>query len=206
VIPRLLAALGAVLLVTTAVACGQGTASFDPTGPCVADARLAGAYPVLEAQLPRGLIERPPDVLDSGRNCSDDALGTFKSHGVTEVQFAGATWNQGQADGTVIAVLVAGPGQPALEERWVEEFYGSGVLNGRKTDNIETSRPTFEGAGEVFRIDTLNDLSLQTVAIWSDGGRNQVVIVATQVRPGAARADHDARVTVAVEVAAGGPF
>jgi hypothetical protein len=196
----------AAVVALAAAGCGSGGASVAPTGPCVVDGRAAGAYPDLEALLPRGLIERAPDSVDSGRSCTDEALGTFKSHGVTELRYAGATWNQGQSDATVVAVLSTPEGQPRLEERWVEEFYGTGALNGRKTDNIETSRPTFAGAGEVFRIDTLNDLSLQTVVIWTQEGVNHVVIVATQVQPGASRDAHNERVRIGVEVAAGGPF
>ena len=197
-----LAAVLSVAALVTLVGCGQPPVSFDPSGACVTDGRRAGAYPDLEAALPKGLTERSPDSVDSGRSCSDAALGTFKSHDVTELRFAGATWNQGQSDGTVVAVLTTPPGQPVLEERWVEEFYGTGALNGKHTDNIETSRPTFAGAGEVFRIETLNDLSLQTVLIWNAGGLNHVVIVATQVQPGASRDGHNERIRIAVEAAA----
>jgi hypothetical protein len=62
------------------------------------------------------------------------------------------------------------------------------------------------GAGEVYRLETLNDLSLQTVVIWPTAPYVHVVIVATQVAPGASREDHDQRVAIAVEVAAGVPI
>ena len=60
------------------------------------------------------------------------------------------------------------------------------------------------GAGQVFRIDALNDLSLQTVVVWQGGAQFHVVIVATTVDPSASRAVHDERVAIAVDVAAGG--
>jgi hypothetical protein len=62
-----------------------------------------------------------------------------------------------------------------------------------------------EGAGDVFRLETINDLSLQTVVIWEDQGLIHVVIVATTVGPDASRSAHDERVAIAVAVAGAGP-
>ena len=171
------------------------------------DLRAPGTYPELEAQLPSSLGEdgRAPDSVDSGRSCSDQALGTLRQHGVTELRFAGATWEVGNSDGTVIVSLALPEGAPVLQEAWVEEFYEAGAQSAKKTDNIETSRPTVAGAGEVFRIDTLNDLSLQSVVTWQVDGATHVVIVATEVTPAASRAAHDERVATAVAAAAAGP-
>jgi hypothetical protein len=195
----------ALLAVVALTGCSpQQQAAATPLGPCGDDARATGGYPELEAQLPTTLGEdgRAPDTVDSGRSCSDQALGTLKQHGVTELHFAGATWKEGSSDGTVIAVLATPAGTPPLEEPWVEEFYEAGAERGKKTDNIETSSPTLDGAGEVFRVDTLNDLSLQTVVTWQTGDRTNVVIVATEVTMTADRAEHDRRVALAVEAAA----
>ncbi|HEX5451709.1 MAG TPA: hypothetical protein VFW86_04905, partial [Candidatus Limnocylindrales bacterium] len=68
--------------------------------------------------------------------------------------------------------------------------------------NIETSHPTYPGAGTVYRLDTLNDLSFQTVVAWQDVDLVRVVIVATEVDPSASRTVHDARVAEAVGAAA----
>jgi hypothetical protein len=195
-------------LLVLAGCASPGQAAATPFGPCGEDARAAGAYPHLEAQLPTTLGEggRAPDSVDSGRSCSDQALGTFRQHGVTELRFAGATWNEGNGNGTAIAVFAAPDGAPTLQKAWVEEFYEAGAQAGKKTDNIETSRPVMAGAGEVFRIDTLNDLSLQSVVTWQVDGATHVVIVATEVTPSADRAAHDVRVATAVAAAAtGGP-
>ena len=175
-----------------------------PLGPCGDDARAPGGFPELEVLLPAALPAggRAPDGVDSGRSCSEAALGTLKSHGVTELRFAGATWREGDSDGTVIAVLATPGGVPLLDEAWVEEFYEAGAAAGKKTDNIETSQPTMDGAGAVFRIDTLNDLSFQTVVTWQTAGLTHVVIVATDVSPTADRAAHDRRVGTAVATAA----
>jgi hypothetical protein len=180
--------------------CGAAGPSFSATGPCVADGRVPGAYPQLEAQVPHSISGRPATTVDSGRNCTTAALGSFTSHGVQEVDFAGATWNEGGGNGVSIAVLTS-PGA-VMPIAWAEEFYTIGAANAKNTGNLETTRPTYPGAGTVFRLDTLNDLSFQTVVVWADGDLARVVIVATQVGPTASKAVHDARVTEAVGAAA----
>jgi hypothetical protein len=210
---RVLARAGllALALTTVTAACGQGQASFDPNGPCDTDGRTPGAYPDLEAKLPPALggvgpadgvggatADLAPTTIDSGRNCSQQALSTLAEHGVSELRFAGATWDAGGGDGTVSAYFTTPPGQPALEAGWMEEFYATGARASTKTENIEIMRPTMGPAGEVFRLDTINDLSLQSVVVWpaSDGVR--VVIVATRVDPNASKPAHDAAVELAV--------
>jgi hypothetical protein len=179
--------------------CGLAGPSFSTSGPCVADGRAAGAYPELEAAVPKTISGRPATTVDSGRNCSDDALGTFTSRGVHEVHFAGATWDEGGGNGVTIAVLAL-PDKPMPVE-WAEEFYQAGAIAGKHTDNIDSTRPTYPGVGTVYRLDALNDLSLQTVVIWADGRLARVVIVATQVDPSASKAVHEARVAEAVGAA-----
>jgi len=187
-------------------ACGSAGASFVATGPCGADGRAAGAYPELEAMLPRTLIDRAPSTVDSGRNCSQGALATYASHSVGELRFAGATWDQGGGNATVIAVFETPDGQPPLEAAWVQEFYLEGARASTKTENIQKSEPTMGKAGQVFRIDTLNDLSFQSVVIWPDDGVVRVVLASTHVEPGGpSRAEHDQRVAIAVDAAAAGP-
>jgi hypothetical protein len=48
----------------------------------------------------------------------------------------------------------------------------------------------------------LNDLSLQTVVVWPDGDVVRVALVATNVQPGADRADHEAVVQLVVSQSA----
>ena len=174
--------------------------SFSTDGPCVVDGRAPGAYPALEAQIPRTIAGRAATSVDSGRNCSDKALGWFASnHEVHELHFAGATWDEGNGSGVSIAVLAL-PDRP-LPVTWAEEFYQAGANAGKHTGNIEVSRPTYPGAGTVYRLDTLNDLSFQTVIVWPDGLLARVVIVATQVGPTASKTVHDGRVAEAVGAA-----
>jgi len=200
--PRLPAAVVAAVVAAVAplllAACAFGP-SFSTSGPCLADGRAPGAYHDLEARIPRTIANRPATSVDSGRNCSDAALGTFVDHGVHEVRFAGATWDEGGGNGVSVAVLSL-PDR-ALPVAWAEEFYQSGAEGGKHTGNIETSRPTYPEAGSTFRLDTLNDLSFQTVVVWADGPIARVVIVATQVGPTASRSVHDARVAEAVGAA-----
>jgi hypothetical protein len=169
------------------------------------DVKAAGTYPELEALLPHALAGKAPDLVDSGENCSAGALGTYASHGVSQVRFAGATWQGSNGDGAVIAVMARPAGQPSLSVAWVEEFYTAGAQNATHTENITTTRPAMPGAGIVFRLETLNNLSLQTVVVWPDGADVWVVIVATTVDPNASRALHDQRVEAAVAAAAAMP-
>ncbi len=195
----------AFLLSIVATACG-GPPGPTPIGAtCQTDSRAPGTFPELEAVLPRGMIERSPDAVDSGANCTEASLTTYRSHGIRELRFAGATWDYGNGDATVAAVVRAGASGVPLQLPWVEEFYTTGAVNGRHTGEVKTTRPTMPGAGQVFRLETVNDLSLQTVVVWPAGQLVRVVIVATTIRPDASRAGHDERVAIAVEVAAGVP-
>lgn len=189
----------AVMLILALAGCSQALEG-GPLGPCGDDARSAGGFPELEVLLPRtlGPEGEPPDRVDSRRSCSEAALGTLTAHGVTELRAAGATWEESASEATVIAVLATPDWVPPLEAAWVEEWYEQGARTGRKTDNVQTSRPLIGAAGEVFRLDTLNDLSLQTIVTWQVDGLTHVVIVASDVAPGKDRAAHDRRVEVAV--------
>lgn len=199
-------ALAALALVLVAGACGGSAGASVPIGACAADVRAAGAFPELEQLLPRGMTEAAPTTVDSGANCTPASLGTYAARGLREIRFAGATWDHGDGEATVVAILTTPPGaQPALDVTWVEEFYTAGAVAGRTIDDVKTSRPVMRGAGQVFRLEAINNLSLQTVVIWPAGSYVRVVIVATNVAPNASRADHDRRVETAVEVAAGAP-
>lgn len=198
---RLAAAVAFAIVVALGLpGCGPQPLAANPLGPCGDDARATGGFPELEAALPQTLGSGgpAPDRVDSGRSCSEAALSTLKAHGVTELRFAGATWEESASEATVIAVLATPSWVPSLEAAWVEEWYEQGARRGKKTDNIETSRPTMGGAGEVFRVDTLNDLSFQTVVTWQDGAQTNVVIVASDVAPLKERSAHDANVAAAV--------
>jgi hypothetical protein len=188
---RRLLAIGLVIVVA---GCSSAAASFDPASACTADGRFVGAYPQLEALVPRSLDGRAPNRLDSGRSCSDAALATLKSRGVRELRFAGGLWEQGKNSGTT---LVAFDSPTPLEARWVAEFYEAGARAGKNTDAIETGPLTVAGASG-YRLDTLNDDSYQTVVVWPRAGHVVAALVASGVREVGSRAAHEARVADAL--------
>src|SRR5262245_44647207 len=75
------AALATLALVLTLGACSAPAASFDPTGPCSGDGATPGAYPELEALIPKTYHDAAPELLDSGRNCTPENLGSLASAG-----------------------------------------------------------------------------------------------------------------------------
>jgi hypothetical protein len=190
-----------VALVAIVVAGCTRSGAFNPRGPCNDDGREPGAYPELEALLPDRLDDDQPTTLDSGRSCSDEGLGTLAGHDVDELRFAGATWDFGAGRAVTMAVLSL-PDR-TLPVAWAEEFYESGARNGRRTEHVEVSRPDIPPIGVAFRVDTLNDLSFQTVIVWPDGDRARVVLVATAVNLTAERAHHETFVERALAAAIG---
>lgn len=196
--------LVAVLLAVLVTACsGSPAASFDPNAPCGVDGRVAGAYPDLEARLPTSFEGAGPATVDSGRHCSEAALGSLIAHKVSNVQFAGAVWDLGGGAGISSAIFrLPGADLPA---DWISEFYDIGARTAKRTENIEASSPIIPGPGQIFRLDTLNDLSFQTVLVWQDGSVVRVVLIGTPVSPSATRTAHDDLVdrAAAATVAAG---
>jgi hypothetical protein len=182
---RLLLAVAGLLAAT---AC-QPSLSFQPDGACIADGRAPATYPELEGQLPTELGGNVPTSRDSGRSCSDQRLGTLRSHGVTDLRYAGATWAPEGGSSTVIALFTTAGNEPHLDPTWIE--------------NIQITHPVLEGAGTVYRLDTLNELSFQSVVVWPGTNVVHAVLVATELRPGGlTRADHDDAVRAAVLAAA----
>ncbi len=191
-LPRVRIALLAAALVVAG--CGAGRASFDPTGPCIADGQRAGAYPALEALVPVSLAGRRPDRLDSGRSCTEKALGTLRSHGVSELRFAGGLWELGRNSGTTLVVFDS---PTPLDAEWLAEFYEAGARAGRKTEGIE-SKPVDVAGTRGFRLDTLNDDSYQTVVVWQRADRIAAVLVGSSVREVTTRDAHEQAVIAAL--------
>jgi hypothetical protein len=179
---RGLARRGAGLLRTCLVlailvtACGEASiyTSFDPAAPCSTDGRLPGAYPALEARLPKTFLGRAPDTVDSGRNCTAAELGTLAGHGIDEVRFAGASWFLSGNAGVTLAVF-AGDG---LTAEWLGEWYEATARAARNTRQIDPTRPTIGGA-PAYRLDTLNGESHQTIIDWTPVGGDAVYVVVT---------------------------
>ncbi len=189
-----------VVLVVAAVAlvvagCG---AKFDPTGPCTSDGNVPGAYPALEAMVPKVFRGGPPRQLDSGRTCSTDGLATLKSHGIDELRFAGATWDTGTDSGLSLATF-ASEGPTALRPEWVSEFYETGARNGKNVETVD-SKAYDVGAGiSGTKIDVLNGESYQSVVVWERNGRIEVALIADFIREIQTREAHEKVVREAVD-------
>jgi hypothetical protein len=182
------------------IAAGCAGRTFDPSGPCTSDGRAPGAYPSLEALVPRELSGEAPTRVDSGRNCTPSALGTLVAHGVTEMRYAGSKWDNGDSSGVTIAVFEA----PDLEADWVHEFFRVGAENARNTEDIEASKITL-GDVPAYRVDALNGEAYQTVIDWQDGDRVRVVLVSNFIREIQTLARHEQVVADALAAAGAKP-
>lgn len=150
-------------------------ATFDAAAACTADQRVAGAYPDLEARIPRSLFGAGPTQLDSGRNCTSTNLGTLAGHGISEVHFAGGRWDRSGTSGVTLAVFSA----PTLSAEWMGEWYEASARASSKTAGLRPSRPTI-GGRQAYRLDLLSSDAPQSVICWpsADGRVVQVVIAA----------------------------
>ena len=150
--------------------------TFDPSTPCTTDGRQPGAYPDLEAALPKAYEGQAPVSVDSGRNCTESALGTLADSGITGVRFAGATWDLGGTTALTVALFEA-DGLTASE---MLTFYRDGATQNSKTEKLATSELTVGGAA-AHRLDVLqSDGTGQTVVTWpaTEPGRVNVLLAA----------------------------
>jgi hypothetical protein len=190
-----------VLLVASVAIAAACSAPFDPTGPCTADGRAAGAYPELEAAVPAAYQGAKPSQLDSGRICTRDGLATLAGHDVTELRFAGGTWSTGTDSGLSLAVLTD-PDGPPLDPAWVVEFYETGARAGKNVTSVETN--AYEGGlAGARRIDVLNGESYQSVVVWQRNGKVEVALVADFIREIQTKEAHDKVVRTAVDAFGG---
>lgn len=174
------------LLALGFAACSGPTASFDPAGPCTADGRAPGAYPELEARIPATYRGEPPDVLDSGRNCSDEALGTLAT-AIDEVRFAGGTWTFGGTRALVLAVFSA----PGLDAELLRDFYTASARDTPRVEIVGESEVTIAGR-DGYRLDARRVDLLETVIVWPSADGDVVNVVLTTDLP-------DARIQDAID-------
>lgn len=171
-------ALISILVVAFAAACAAPAASFDPSGPCSGDGAASGAYPELEAMVPAAFEDKPPDTLDSGRNCSPEALGSLRSAGIQEVRYAGGTWGFGGIRAAALAVFTA----PGLTADAMMDFYTESAQAANRTQVTGESTPTMAGH-PVHRIDTETGPRRQTVVVWPAAVPDSVNVVITNDLP-----------------------
>ena len=185
------------LISSLAFGCGRPDPSFDPTGPCDMDGRVPGAYPALEAMIPAEIEGQPPTRLDSGRSCSDAALGTLVAGGIDDLRFAGGLWETGERSGYTLAVFSA----PGLTDELLFEFYEAGANAARRTETVTTGIETGRGH-PLYTLDTLNGESFQSIyhRATDEPGLIRVALVGTDVRENQDRTGHDATLALLREL------
>jgi hypothetical protein len=184
--PRLGLVVVAALVV--AGACSGGPPpSFDPSGPCTTDGRAPGAYPDLEALVPRDYRGAPPNTLDSGRNCTVTNLGSLASLGITEVRFAGGTWTFGAERALVLAKFRS----TGLDAESLAAFYAQSAGAASRTEVLAQTALTIAGRPG-RRLDTKTGERLQTVVVWPAADLDSVDVVITNDLP-------DARIQDAID-------
>jgi hypothetical protein len=183
----------ATLAVALVAGCGGGSAqaSFDVAAGCPAEGRAAGAYPDLEARIPKTYEGRGPDSLDSGRHCDPASLGSLAAAGFDEVRFAGGTWDLGGYRAAALVVFEA----PGLTAQQVAEFYGTSAQSANRTQVTAGSTPAIAGRSG-YRLDTETGDRLQTVVTWPSEDEDVVNVVITNDLP-------DPKIDAAVEAFGG---
>jgi len=177
--PRAPAMVVALILGVLVTACSNGAAaSFDPTGPCSTDGRLAGAYPELEARIPTTYEGRGPNALDSGRHCSTLNLGPLAAAGFDEVRFAGGTWDFGGDRAAALVVFHA----DGLTADLVADFYAQSARAADRTTITGESTPTLAGRPG-HRLDTTTGSRTQTIVVWPSADADVVDVVITNDLP-----------------------
>jgi hypothetical protein len=178
----LIARLGPLLFAAVIVVagCGGTAASFDPTGDCVTDGSAPGAYPELEARVPKTYQGVAPERLDSGRNCSSVNLGSLARKGFTEIRFGGGTWTFGAERAAVLAVFHA----TGLTADDLADFYIESANAAARTLITGQSTPTLAGRPG-RRLDTKTGERVQTVVVWPAAAADYVNVIITNDLPDA---------------------
>jgi hypothetical protein len=168
------------LSMSVATACGGAAPSFDPTGTCTTDGSAPGAYPDLEAMIPTRYMDAPPELLDSGRNCSEANLGSLADTGIAEVRFAGGTWTFGAERAAVLAVFTA----PGLTASALADLYLESANAANRTKITSATTPTIaERPGR--RLDTKTGTRFQTIVVWPAATPDTVNVIITNDLPDA---------------------
>ena len=160
-------------------ACGAAPGpSFEPSGPCTTDGSAPGAYPELEALVPTTYEEVGPNRLDSGRNCSDENLGTLADEGIEEIRFAGGTWEFGSDIAAVLAVFAA----DSLTVDAMADWWESTARASSRTQILGSTSTEVAGR-TVHRLDTKTGERIQSVLVWAGDEPGQVNVVLSHNLP-----------------------
>jgi hypothetical protein len=169
--------LAAIVILVGACA-GSAGPSFDPSGPCTVDGSAPGAYQDLEALVPSAYEERGPNRLDSGRNCSDENLGSLAEHGIEEIRFAGGTWEFGSDIAAVLAVFAA----ESLTVDAMADWWESTARASSRTQILGSTSAEVAGR-TVHRLDTKTGERIQSVLVWAGDEPGQVNVVLSHNLP-----------------------
>ena len=170
--------LGIAMAVILVGCTGAAGPSFEPSGPCTVDGSAPGAYPDLEALVPTTYEERGPDRLDSGRNCSDENLGSLADEGIEEVRFAGGTWEFGSDIAAVLAVFAA----DSLTVDAMADWWESTARASSRTQILGSTSAEVAGR-TVHRLDTKTGERIQSVLVWVGDEPGQVNVVLSHNLP-----------------------
>ena len=181
-------------LAAVVAACSSGgtAASFDVAAGCPSEGRAPGAFPDLEARVPKQYEGRGPDQLDSGRHCDPTSLGSLAAAGFEEVRFAGGTWDLGGYRAAALVVFEA----QGLTADQVAEFYATSARSANRTQVTGESRPEIAGR-QGHRLDSTTGDRTQTVVTWPAADDGVVNVVLTNDLP-------DPKIQAAVDAFAGG--
>jgi hypothetical protein len=171
-------AVGIAMAVILVGCTGAAGPSFEPSGPCTVDGSAPGAYPDLEALVPTAYEERGPDRLDSGRNCSDENLGSLADEGIDEIRFAGGTWEFGSDIAAVLAVFAA----DALTVDAMADWWESTAHASSRTQILGSASAEVAGR-TVHRLDTKTGERIQSVLVWAGDEPGQVNVVLSHNLP-----------------------
>jgi hypothetical protein len=172
-LPRAFAIVALLALAILALAGCAGSAPTptpDRSAPCggADEQRMAGLYPAIEALLPPTLEGRAPATIDSGRYCSAKTLGSLLDAGITELQFAGATWSDDGGQTGIAMVVYRANG---LTVDALADSFASGAGAARGVNQVHAQAIDFDGVAGV-RITAMS------------GDRPQIVIIRSYLEPG----------------------
>ena len=128
--------------------------------------------------MPTTFEDRAPDRLDSGRNCTDENLGSLADEGLEEVRFAGGTWEFGSDIAAVLAVFAA----DGLTVDAMADWWESTARASSRTQILNSAGVDMDGR-EVRRLDTKTGERLQSVLVWEGTEPGQVNVVLTHNLP-----------------------
>ena len=110
--------------------------------------------------VPTTYEERGPNRLDSGRNCSDENLGSLADEGIEEIRFAGGTWEFGSDIAAVLAVFAA----DSLTVDAMADWWESTARASSRTQILGSTSAEVAGR-TVHRLDTKTGERIQSVVV-----------------------------------------